>query len=78
MSNLNGLSEELQADTCDPSNSIFSTLEVKLENNTISITVSSGSSTTLPSESMKEMITVFIGNAPGTLVYNLPSFIILY
>ena len=76
MSNLNGLSEELQADTCDPSNSAFSTLEVKLENNTI--TVTSGSSTTLPSESMKEMITVFIGNAPGTLVYNLPSFIILY
>ena len=76
MSNLNGLSEELQADTCDPSNSAFSTLVVILENNTI--TVTSGSSTTLPSESMKEMITVFIGNAPGTLVYNLPSFIILY
>ena len=63
VSNLNGLSEELQVDICDPNNSTFSTLEVKLENN--SITVTSGSSVTLPTASTNEVITVSIGNAPG-------------
>ena len=68
MSNLNGLNEELQTDICDPSNSTFSTLQVKLENN--SIIVTDGSSITLPTASMNEMITVSIGSAPGRLVYS--------
>ena len=63
VSNLNGLSEELQVDICDPNNSTFSTLEVKLENN--SITVTSGSSVTLPTANINEVISVSIGNAPG-------------
>ncbi len=65
MSSLNGRSDELQMDICDPSNSTFSILEVKLENN--SITVTSDSSITLPSDSasMNEMVTISIGNAPG-------------
>ena len=66
VSNLNGLSEELEVDICDQNNSTFSTLEIKLENN--SITVTSGSSRTLPTASMDEMVTVSIGSAPGRLV----------
>ena len=68
VSNLNGSSEELQADICDPNNSSFSTLEVKLENNSITIRTSD-SSITLPTVNMNEMITVSIGSTPGRLVY---------
>ena len=67
MSNLDGLSEELQMDICDPSDSTFSTLQVKLENN--SIIVTGGLSITLPTASINEMVTVSIGSAPGRLVY---------
>lgn len=65
-------------DICDPSNSTFSTLQVKIEDN--SIIVTDGSSISLPTASMNEMITVSIGSAPGRLVYFLeilPSFFML-
>lgn len=63
VSNLTGPSKELEMDICDPNNSTFSILEARLENS--SITVTSGSSVTLPITSINEMITVSIGSVPG-------------
>ena len=67
VSNLNGFNDELQVDICDPNNGTFYTLEVKLENEFI--TVMSGSSSILPTANINQSITVSIGSAPGRLMY---------
>ena len=64
VSNTHGISEEIQVGVCHPNSSAFSTLEVKLQDELITVT-SDNVSTTLPATITNELFTVSIGNAPG-------------
>ena len=65
VSNLRDIAEEGQVDVCDANNNTFHKFEVILQNKSIIIT-SENMSTTIPTAPANGLVTLSIGNTPGT------------
>ena len=71
VSNLRDIAGEGQVDVCDANNNTFHNFEVILQNKSIIIITSENVSMTIPTAPANGLVTLSIGNTPGTSKMNI-------